>query len=232
MKIRPSNYIFPNPASAPKRSPLAQDGDLEPGTILAAYQNGIFPWSTSPITWWSPDPRGIIPLENFHISRRLKQTIRNSKLAISRNHAFNQVIDGCAEPTPKRPETWLSPTLQSAYRCLHQAGFAHSVEVWDNQNLVGGIFGLSIGAAFAAESMFSRIPNGSKLALTHLVQYLQSSGCRLLDVQVTSPHTESLGAINIPRDTYLLLLTELRDQPIHFDPMPPTPIQATINLTN
>lgn len=195
-------------------------GDLSPRTLLRAYAEGVFPWygDDDPILWWSPDPRAIIelsgpdPYGGLHVSRRLARTLRSGKFRITVNHCFEQVIRGCGE---NRAEgTWITPEIIDAYLELHRLGFAHSVESWVGETLAGGVYGVALGGLFAAESMFYRISDGSKVALAALVRRLRQQGFVLLDVQMTTPHTERMGAINIPRADYLQRLRQairLRD---------------------
>ncbi len=184
-------------------------GDLRPQTLLRAYADGVFPWFSEddPILWWSPDPRGIIELDGdppyggLHVSRRLARTIRSGKFRITINHCFETVIRLCGET--RREGTWITPEMIDAYTELHRLGYAHSVESWVGDELAGGVYGVALGGLFAAESMFYRITDGSKVALAALVARLRQRGFTLLDVQMTTAHTERMGAINIPRAEYL-----------------------------
>lgn len=194
---------FPDPCDADDEGLVVVGGDLEPETLLSAYRQGIFPWSEHPITWWSPDPRGIFELDSFSPSRRLQRKMRQEKFAFTRNEAFEEVIRACAEPRDDAGGDWLGPGLIDAYIRLHRLGHAHSVECWCEGRLIGGIYGVASGGLFAGESMFSRISDGSKMALTHLVGHLRERGFVLFDVQATNDHTISLGAIDIPRAQYL-----------------------------
>lgn len=200
--------VFPDPTDADDEGFLAAGGNLEPETLLSAYSQGIFPWSEDPITWWSPDPRGIFELETVQPSRRLRRKMQRELFSFTRDQAFEQVIRACAAPAPGRGESWIGPQMIEAYTRLHQMGHAHSVECWCEGELVGGIYGVACGGLFAGESMFSRISDGSKMALTHLIDHLRERGFDLFDVQATNPHTESLGAINISRVEYLYRLRE------------------------
>lgn len=185
-------------------------GDLEPDTILAAYRQGVFPTrffplgESDPMHWWSPDPRAIIELKGLHVSRRLIRTIKTGRWSASVNADFAGVIRGCADrPTEG---TWLTGDMIDAYERLHRMGHAHSVEIWSDGKLVGGTYGLALGGLFAAESMFHRVTDASKIALLALVQRLNERGFHLLDIQLLSPHTERMGAIEIPRSEYLARL--------------------------
>jgi leucyl/phenylalanyl-tRNA--protein transferase len=185
--------------------------DLEPGTLLAAYRTGIFPWpdDAGRVLWWSPDPRAVLPLHAFHESRSLRRARR--RFTITRDAAFADVMRGCA--TAHGP-TWITPAMFAAYVRLHELGWAHSVEAWRDGALVGGLYGVAVGGFFAAESMFHRVRDASKVALAALVSHLLGQGFALLDVQLQTPHLASLGAVEIERDTYLARLAAVRDQPI------------------
>jgi leucyl/phenylalanyl-tRNA--protein transferase len=176
--------------------------DLAPGTLLAAYRGGLFPMrlgATGPLAWWSPDPRGVIPLDGLHVSRSLRRSC--AKFDIRVDHAFEDVIRGCADP--RRPHGWIDDEFIRAYVALHELGWAHSVETWSGDELVGGVYGVAIGGLFAAESKFHRIRDASKVALVALVDMLRAGHATLLDVQWTTPHLASLGAVDIPRDEYI-----------------------------
>jgi leucyl/phenylalanyl-tRNA--protein transferase len=199
---------FPDPSEADEDGFLAVGGNLRPETILAAYIHGIFPWTEKPITWWSPDPRGIFELDQFTPSRRLLRKMRQGKYTFTHDQAFKEVIQACAKPRSQDDGVWLGPRLINAYVRLHSLGHAHSVECWCEGELVGGIYGVTLGAMFTGESMFSRVSDGSKMALTHLIDHLRARGFLLFDVQVTNHHTESLGAVEISRTEYLRRLNE------------------------
>lgn len=191
-------------------------GDLGPKTLLRAYAEGVFPWfnEDDPILWWSPDPRAVIELHThpespnggLHISRRLARTIRAGKFRVTVNRCFGAVMAGCGEN--RDGGTWVTPDMLAAYREMHRLGHAHSVETWVGDELAGGVYGLAVGGLFAAESMFYRVPDASKVALVALVSRLRERGFSLLDVQMTTPHTERMGAINIFRAEYLRRLRE------------------------
>jgi leucyl/phenylalanyl-tRNA--protein transferase len=203
-----SRFRFPHPSSADEDGFVAAGGDLKPGTLLLAYGNGIFPWTTHPLTWWSPDPRAIIPLGALHISHSLRKVIRSARFTTTFDRAFREVMERCAAPSRGREETWISPAFITGYTRLHALGFAHSAEVWHDERLVGGLYGVSIGGFFAGESMFSREENASKVALVAMEEKLRSSGCSLFDVQFATPHLRSMGAVEIPREEYLQRLHE------------------------
>jgi leucyl/phenylalanyl-tRNA--protein transferase len=185
--------------------------DLEPGTLLAAYRVGLFPMPVARgrrVAWWSPDPRGIIPLDGLRVSRSLRQSCRRYEIRF--DTAFAQVIDACA--TVDRDGGWITNEIVRAYERLHQLGWAHSVEAWnDDGRLVGGLYGVAMSGFFAGESMFHCERDASKVALVGLVEHLRASGASLLDVQWTTEHLRSLGAVDVPRDTYLDLLAEALD---------------------
>jgi leucyl/phenylalanyl-tRNA--protein transferase len=198
-----SEIRFPDPESASAEGMVAEGGDLTVERLLAAYRRGIFPWTVNPITWWSPDPRGIIELENFHISQSLAKAIRRQALKVTRNTAFQQVVQACAAPGPKRRSTWITKEFIEAYTALHAQGHAHSVECWENGQLVGGVYGVAIGGLFAGESMFHFVDNASKIALHHLVQHLRQRQFPLFDIQMVTSATQPLGARAISRHEYL-----------------------------
>ncbi|MGO9412844.1 MAG: leucyl/phenylalanyl-tRNA--protein transferase [Spirochaetia bacterium] len=206
-----SRFRFPHASKADEDGFLAVGGDLSPGTLLLAYRNGIFPWTTHPITWWSPDPRAIIPLDGVHVSRSLRKLIRGGYFRMTFDHEFRKVMEGCAEPRPGREETWISPQFISAYTRLHELGHAHSVEVWRGGKLAGGLYGVSIGGFFAGESMFSALPDASKVALVAIAERLAASGFTLFDVQLMTRHLASMGAVEIPRAEYLRRLAAARE---------------------
>jgi len=193
---------MPDPRTALPNGLLAIGGDLEPGTVLAAYRAGIFPWPDPDerLLWWSPDPRAILPLDGFHESRSLRRTRRRAGFRVTFDHAYPRVVEGCAD---RSEGTWITPAIIAAYVSLHRLGWAHSIEVWAGERLVGGVYGVAIGRFFAAESMFHREPDASKVALAELVEHLRRIGFRLLDVQLPTPHLASLGAVLISRDEYL-----------------------------
>lgn len=197
---------LPDAHDAPADLPLALGLELTPELMLAAYRRGIFPWSVMPVTWWSPNPRSVIELNGLHVSRRLGRTIRQGRFRVTLDHAFREVVLGCAAPADHRGETWISPEFVDCFTALHRAGYAHSVECWQDGELAGGVFGVGINGFFSAESMFHRATDASKIAVYWLVRQLNACGVTLLDIQVISPHTATLGAIEIPRDEYLARL--------------------------
>jgi leucyl/phenylalanyl-tRNA--protein transferase len=194
---------FPDPSTANDEGLVAIGGDLTAARLRLAYRSGIFPWTVNPITWWSPDPRGIFELERFHVPRSLVKFLRQQPFEISRDRAFRQVMEACAAPAAGRGETWVTPEFIAAYSTLHEQGDAHSVECWRGDELVGGIYGVSLGGFFAGESMFHRAPNASKVALHHLVEHVRARGFTLFDIQMITPATHQLGAMEISREEYL-----------------------------
>jgi leucyl/phenylalanyl-tRNA--protein transferase len=191
--------------------------ELTPELIVRAYQAGIFPMaedaSSDDLFWVSPQRRGIIPLESFHISRSLRKTMRNAIFELRVDTDFDAVLDGCAEPAPGRETTWINPEIRRLYGALFKRGMVHTVEVWDGAALVGGLYGMSLGGAFFGESMFHRATDASKIAMAHLMSRLRAGGYRLLDTQFITGHLRTFGAIEIPREDYELRLAEaLRHQ--------------------
>lgn len=200
-----------DPATADANGLVAIGGDLRPATLLRAYRSGVFPWydESMPICWWSPNPRAILPLDALHMSRRLVRTMRTRPFRTTFNRDFAAVIRGCAEG--REDGTWLVPDMIEAYERLHAVGHAHSVEVWRDQQLIGGVYGVAIGGFFAAESMFHRKTDASKVALLGLVEWLRAGGFQLLDIQFITPHTARLGAIEVSREEYLRRLAAACD---------------------
>ena len=200
------NSPFLDPERADADGLVGVGGDLRPSRLLTAYRNGIFPFfdETTPVLWWSPDPRAIIELDGLHVSRSLARTLRTGGFTATVNRAFGEVIRGCAD-RPGRG-VWITPEMIDAYTELHRLGWAHSVEVWRDGELGGGVYGVAVGSLFAGESMFTRIRDGSKVALVHLVLRLKERGFRLFDVQYLNEHTAGLGAVEIPRSEYLARL--------------------------
>ena len=203
------NIAFPPPHFASKEGLLAIGGDLSLERLLLAYRMGNFPWyaEDDPILWWSPDPRLILYPQDLHVPRSLKRLIRRKVFSLTLDKAFSRVIRGCAESRgPDHPGTWIVPEMIAAYEGLHKAGLAHSVEAWDGDELAGGLYGVSLGAAFFGESMFTRVTNASKVALVHLAEGLRREGFTLIDCQVTTEHLMQFGAREIPRAQFLLEL--------------------------
>lgn len=194
---------FPDPRGADSDGLVAIGGDLSLERLRLAYRSGIFPWTVNPVSWWSPDPRAIFELERFHIPRSLAKFLNRQPFEITVDRAFCEVMQACAQPTAKRPGVWITPEFIAAYTHLHEQGDAHSVECWRDGELVGGIYGVSLGGLFAGESMFHHVPNASKVALCHLVRMLRARGFVLFDIQMITPATQQLGAVQISRDEYL-----------------------------
>jgi leucyl/phenylalanyl-tRNA--protein transferase len=209
---------FPDPRNATAEGLVALGGDFSPERLLLAYRSGIFPWTDRPISWWSPDPRGIFELDRFHVPRSLEKLLRKNPYAITVNRAFRAVMEGCALPTARRGKTWITAAFLSAYGRLHEQGHAHSVECWQSAELVGGIYGVAVGGLFAGESMFHRAPNASKVALYHLVQRLREREFVLFDIQMLTDLTRRLGGIEIPRAEYLERLQRAVTLPRDFGP--------------
>jgi leucyl/phenylalanyl-tRNA--protein transferase len=211
--LPPCRFRFPDPTHADPEGLLAEGGDLEPSTLVAAYRAGIFPWpyDDHDLLWWSPDPRAILPLEALHVSRSLARLLRQQRFRVTLNAAFAEVIAGCAA----REETWITPALRAAYLRLHGLGWAHSVEVWaPGGALAGGLYGVAVGGLFSAESMFHRARDASKVAVVALVEHARRVGLTLLDVQVPSAHLTTLGARTIPRREYLARVAEAVARPV------------------
>lgn len=194
---------FPNPRLADAEGLVAVGGDLSVPRLLLAYRSGLFPWTAQPVTWWSPDPRGVLELDGFHVSRSLARVLRQGRFSISLDTAFHQVMKGCAASAPGRRSTWITNEFLEAYTELHRSGHAHSVECWQGGMLAGGVYGVAIGGLFAGESMFHRVSDASKVALCHLVEHLRAKGFVLFDLQMLTPITTQLGGVAIRRSEYL-----------------------------
>lgn len=190
---------------------LAMGGDLTPQRLLEAYRKGIFPWFNEgePILWWSPDPRMVLFPDELRISRSLSKELKKSNYQIRADHRFSEVMQACAAPRKGQAGTWIHPEMIAAYTTLHEMKFAHSVEMWMDDELVGGLYGIALGQIFFGESMFSRVPNASKIAFVHLVKQVQEWGFGLIDCQVKTNHLASLGAREIPRAAFAQYLSEL-----------------------
>ncbi len=194
---------------------LAAGGDLRPERILAAYRHGCYPWyqQGQPILWWSPDPRFVLLPDELHISRSLGKVLRRQIFEVSYDQAFDRVIDACAGPRSYADGTWITDAMRQAYQQLHRLGHAHSAEVWQAGELVGGLYGLCIGQVFFGESMFSHVDNASKTAFAHLVPDLKRWGIRLIDCQMQTRHLASFGGRAIDRQTFAEQLAQLVEQP-------------------
>ncbi len=209
-QLDPDELWFPDPDSAlsDPNGLLAFGGDLRPERLLAAYRLGIFPWyqEPQPILWWAPDPRAVLPPDAVHISRSLKRQLKRGGYTVSMDSAFDAVVEGCATATAQRPETWITPAIRNAFGTMHRLGHAHSVEVWADGELVGGLYGMALGRVFFGESMFSRRDDASKVALVHLCGQLRRWDFALIDCQVGNDHTYAMGAIDIDRSAFRQLL--------------------------
>ncbi|RCU52427.1 leucyl/phenylalanyl-tRNA--protein transferase [Corallincola holothuriorum] len=206
-ELDPTNYAFP-PTEQALQDPnglLAIGGDLSAERLRRAYQSGIFPWFSEdePLLWWSPDPRCVFEIETFRTPRSLRKSLRRSGFTISVNQAFDQVIQGCAAPRVTESGTWIVPEMALAYNQLHRQGVAHSIEIWHENALVGGLYGVCSGRQFSGESMFFRMTDASKVALIALISIMHGTGAKWIDCQVTNPHLTSLGAIEVSRADYI-----------------------------
>lgn len=202
----PRQHLFPDPRDADPSGLLGVGGDLDPDRILLAYHLGIFPWFSEgqPILWWSPDPRLVLDPPDLRVPRSLGKRIRQQRYRITFDLAFSEVIGRCRNTRrPGQPGTWITDGMQRAYEALHARGHAHSVEAWDGDALVGGLYGVAVGALFAGESMFADAPDASKVAFVHAVRQLERWGCPRIDCQVHTEHLERFGAVEISRDRYL-----------------------------
>ena len=195
---------------------LAMGGDLSPQRVINAYRNGIFPWFSDgePILWWSPSKRAVIKPNFCHISKSMKRLLKKNNFTVTINSAFSEVINMCAQPRESQAETWITDSMIDAYIKLHQQGFAHSVEVWQEHKLVGGLYGICIGTLFCGESMFSKVSNSSKVAFIALNQHLSRFQGSLIDCQMQTAHLNSLGVEELPREQFITYLQQYRDQKI------------------
>jgi leucyl/phenylalanyl-tRNA---protein transferase len=231
----PSRWRFPDPATAGPDGLVGIGADLEPATLLDAYRRGIFPWPHpgAPLPWFSPDPRGMIPLDGLVVSRSLRARLRRSGWETTVDRAFATVLAGCADRSGASagpggsgglgrgfrarqpdPGTWITPPMRTAYQRLHDLGHAHSLEVWAGGELVGGLYGVGVGGVFTGESMFHLATDASKVALIDLAVRLDEADGLLIDVQMVTPHLASLGARDLPRADFLALLARVRDHPV------------------
>ena len=205
-----SDSEFP-PVELALREPdglLAVGGDLSVARLLNAYRHGIFPWYSAdqPILWWSPDPRLVLYPSHVNIHRSLAKTLRRNIFSVRFDMAFSQVIEACAAPRRDADGTWISDDMQQAYARLHDAGYAHSIECWQGNELVGGLYGIALGKVFFGESMFSLKADASKVALVYLCAHLQAWHYSIIDCQVETPHLRSMGAVTIPRQEFVAIL--------------------------
>jgi leucyl/phenylalanyl-tRNA--protein transferase len=214
VEVPPSRWRFPDPAEADEAGVVGLGADLEPATLLEAYRHGLFPMPLhrdGPMAWWSPDPRGFLPLDGLLVSRSLRRSCARYDIRI--DTAFAEVVEGCSHPA--RPGGWITADIRRAYTRLHELGWAHSVEAWDEDGLAGGLYGVAIGGLFAGESMFHRGTDASKVALVRLVEHLRSGvPGRLLDVQWPTEHLVSLGVVSVPRSRYQRLLADALELPL------------------
>jgi leucyl/phenylalanyl-tRNA--protein transferase len=204
---------FPDPRTASPEGIVAVGGDLEPASVMTAYRQGIFPWPVDklPLLWFSPPERGILEFRDLHVPRSLVRARKTSTFRFSIDEAFGRVIRNCADTVrPGQQGTWITADIVSAYVTLHRLGIAHSVEAWQDDELCGGLYGVDVDGAFAAESMFYLVANASKLAVLHLIEYLSDRGLDWIDVQTLTPHMARLGARAIPRDEFLFRLQKTR----------------------
>ncbi len=212
----PREVAFPDPAAAEPDGLLAVGGDLSPERLLEAYARGIFPWydEESPILWWSPDPRLVLEPAALHVPRSLARTLRRGTFRVSADTAFERVIRRCAEQErPGQRGTWITPQMVAAYLRLHRLGYAHSFEAWEGDELAGGLYGVSLGAAFFGESMFADAPDASKVAFVRSVEWLRAQGVTLVDCQVRTEHLVRFGAREIPRAWFLARLAAALEAP-------------------
>lgn len=220
MPSLPPSKFFPPAEQAIDEGLLCVGGTLNNEWLLDAYSHGIFPWPIynrdEPMAWWSPDPRAIFELDGLYISRRLVRRCRSGQFTVTCDRDFAAVMLGCGSAQKRRRATWITPAIRRAYLDLHKAGHAHSIEVWQDGELAGGTYGIAIGGLFAAESMFYRVRDASKVALVYLLAHLNARGYQLLDIQQLTEHTSSLGAVEIPRAEYLQRLAAAVALPVTF----------------
>lgn len=213
--LAPDRFPDPRRALADPNGLLAFGGDLSPQRLLAAYRQGIFPWYSEgdPLLWWSPDPRCVFASDGVHVSHSLRKALRRCGWEWSMNRAFEAVMRACAAPRARQDGTWITAGMLTAYTNLHLLGHAHSLEIWDGDALVGGLYGVAAGRAFSAESMFSLRTNASKAALVALAGVLRQRGCPQIDAQVPNPHLARMGARTLARAAYLAELARLVEMP-------------------
>ncbi|MDX1509730.1 MAG: leucyl/phenylalanyl-tRNA--protein transferase [Nitriliruptorales bacterium] len=212
--LPPSSWAFPSADQADEDGIVGIGADLDPRTLVTAYQRGIFPWPHGwpSLPWFSPDPRAVIRPETLHVSRSLQRTLRRSGWHTTCDAAFRHVIAGCA--SARHDGTWITPAMVDAYTRLHELGWAHSIEVWDDEQLVGGLYGVQVGAVFTGESMFSRSRDASKVAMCDLLDRFAEAGGHVLDAQLMTEHLASMGAVPVPRQQWLAELAELVHRPV------------------
>ena len=213
---RPPRSVFPDPNRADPEGLVAYGTDLSPELLIDAYSHGIFPWfddDSRPVLWWSPDPRAVMAPADMHISRNVAKKIRAGIFEVTADLAFAEVTSACAEPRANSNATWITRKMRDGYQRLYDLGLAHSVETWRGGELVGGLYGVSLGRMFFGESMFSRVSDASKVALAHLAAQLESWEFTLIDCQLPTPHLASLGAREISRRTFLERVTANQRHP-------------------
>lgn len=211
--------VFPAPEKAPRHGPIAVGGDLTPERLLLAYSIGIFPWQGDPLCWHCPDPRMVLLVDELRVSRSLRRVIARRPFRLTLDTAFRDVMVACATvPRPGQEGTWITPEMVEAYSALHRSGIGHSVEAWHGDELVGGLYGLSLGTAFFGESMFAREQDASKVAFVALVEQLRRFAIPLVDCQVYTRHLASLGAREWPRRRFLAALRAALEAPTRLGP--------------
>jgi leucyl/phenylalanyl-tRNA---protein transferase len=212
--VGPTAWVLPGPEDADEDGVVGIGADLAATTLVDAYRRGIFPWPHPgmPLPWFSPDPRAVIATDGVRVSRSLRRTLRRSGWTTTVDAAFAEVVAGCAGSRPDG--TWITAGMARAYQRLHELGWAHSLEVWAADRLIGGLYGVQAGGVFTGESMFHRVPDASKVAMLDLAARLGEAGGTLLDVQVATPHLCSMGAVEVSRDDYLAVLAAVRDDPV------------------
>ena len=212
---------FPHPSRAGRDGLVAIGGDLRPERLLLAYSQGIFPWPSEgmPLVWFSPEPRFVLPLDAVHLGRSLRKTMRSTSFTVTADRAFDRVIRACqAVPRPGQDGTWITGAMVEAYERLHALGFAHSIECWEGETLVGGLYGVSLGAAYFGESMFAHAPDASKVAFATFLEEARRWGFRFVDCQVPTEHLERFGAVPMRRADFLVVLAEALTEPTRQGP--------------
>lgn len=232
-RLPPPSWLFPDPETADEDGVVGVGADLAPRTLAYAYRAGVFPWPhpSMPLPWFSPDPRGVLTVDSLHVSRSLRRTLRRSGWWTTVDVAFPAVVAACAEQRSDADEgTWITPGMERAYTRLHVLGWAHSVEVWDDHALVGGVYGVQIGGCFTGESMFHRESDASKVALVDLAHRFAEVGGRMIDVQLTTPHLRGMGARDVPRSRFLRDLKAVRDLDVRL-PIDERPVSRLVTAS-
>jgi len=214
--VAPCRWAFEEPADADEAGLVGFGADLAPATLVAAYRRGVFPWPHEgmPLPWFSPEPRAVIPVGQVHVSRSLRRRVARCGWTTTVDTAFADVVVGCASPRADDDGTWVTPEMRDAYQALHALGWAHSVEVWDGDELVGGLYGVQVGGCFTGESMFHLADDASKVALVDLDARFADAGGTLIDCQLPTDHLASLGAVAIDRRAFLDALAAVRDDDV------------------